>query len=241
MKQHRSHVSTAACFFSSSLPLSGGFRSEQVTQIMSLRMKQSINNLWAASLIPWKTDPINTDQVSAIRDVKAGAVFMLSLCQIEVTLKTELIVMLHTHTHNKIKDIRSKCCPDQKKLSFFFCFYHVFFPPWICTWKENKSFLLSVPERIMIIFFSLDFPQMEKKTLRNFILAKLFFHYKQKKRPKSEKNLSKKHLRTCRLRKGKHTNFSITFFTTLQLQIYRAFYFPALFSSCALIYFIRCF
>ena len=45
MKQHRSHVSTAACFFSSSLPLSGGFRSEQVTQIMSLRMKQSINNL----------------------------------------------------------------------------------------------------------------------------------------------------------------------------------------------------
>lgn len=85
LKQHRSHVSTAACFIRSSLPLSGGFRSVQVTQITALRMKQSINNLWAASLIPWETDPINTDQVSAIRGVKAGAVFMLLLRQIEAS------------------------------------------------------------------------------------------------------------------------------------------------------------
>lgn len=57
------------------VPLPGCFRAVQVTQIIAVHMKQLINNLWAASVIQWQTDLINTDQVREIKDVRTIIVY----------------------------------------------------------------------------------------------------------------------------------------------------------------------
>lgn len=66
---------SAEASVSQSVPLPGCFRAVQVTQIIAVHMKQLINNLWAASVIQWQTDLINTDQVREIRDVRTIIVY----------------------------------------------------------------------------------------------------------------------------------------------------------------------